>query len=145
MFNALGKTKAAFEWAKSWDFLDGYLKLNTITTADGDAAFVTQQSDLIVDDPFIDGTAPRRFSFQLHMVTPWSEGYDEVNEESIAVVSKWIDWVNAQFDLGNIPDFGDTAKITGIETDQNMPSINVTNPEESLAEYVFFGRIDYVE
>lgn len=145
MYNALGKTKAAFEWAKGWEELNEYLKLNAVTTEDGDAAFVVEQSDLVVDEPFIDGTAPRRFSFQLHLVLQWSDGYDDVNEDAIAKMSSWLDWVNAQFDLDNLPDFGESAIITGIESDQNVPTINIVNPEEGRAEYVFFGRIDYIE
>lgn len=145
MFNAQGKAKSVQEWAKGWKPLDEYLKLNALVLKDGDAAIIPVYSDLVVDDTeYADGTAKRRFSFQLRIVTQWSDGYDSVNEDAIALVSGWIDWVNKQFDLENYPDF-DGAIIVAIESDQNMPAINVTNAEDGTAEYYFFGRIDYIE
>lgn len=149
-FTAEGKASAVFEWARDgWPFLDGYLKMNALITNEEEATCVPESDDIVIDDyeSFIDGTAPRRFSFQLRIVMPWSDGYDQVNQNAFRTVSSWVDWVNAQFDEGNLPDLGlgDGAYITAIETDQNMPSIDVTNPEEGLAEYIFHGRINYVE
>lgn len=145
MFNAQGKAASVQEWAKGWKPLDEYLKLNALISKEGDAAIIPVYSDLVIDGvEYADGTAKRRFSFQLRIVTNWSDGFDSVNEDAMALVSGWIDWVNAQFELGNMPDF-DGAIIESIESDQNMPAINVTNPEEGTAEYYFFGRIDYIE
>lgn len=138
------KADAVFNWIRDgWDVLDGYLKMNAIITSKGDAAVIPESDELVVDEPYIDGTAPRRFSFQLRIVMPWSDGFDIVNRNAMSDVSSWLDWVNAQFDKGNLPEIG--AKVTAIETDQNMPSIDVTNPDEGLAEYLFHGRIDYIE
>lgn len=145
MFTIEGKPKIVYEWAKTWPVLDEYLKLNTVTNAEDEAAFVTEETDLITGDPFIDGTAPRRFSFVLHIVLPWSDGYDDINVESLKKATTWMDWVNSQFDEGNIPDFGEGVTIEGIETEQNMPLLNVVNPEDSWAEYLFHARINYIE
>lgn len=146
MYTAAKKADKVLQWAKDgWDFLNGYLKLNALLLDDYEAALVPVYSDLVVDDTeYLDGTAKRRFSFQLRIVTQWSDGYDDINARAMDLVSKWLDWVNAQFDDGNLPDFGN-AIITGIESDQDMPSIDVTNPDEGKAEYVFFGRINYIE
>lgn len=149
-FVADGKASAVLEWARDgWPFLDGYLKMNALISQDGEASCIPETDEIIVDpeDGFIDDTYRRRFSFQLRIVMPWSDGYDPVNQDAFRTVSSWVDWVNAQFDAGNLPDLGlgDSGFITGIETDQNMPTIDVTNSDEGLAEYIFHGRINYVE
>lgn len=140
-----GKTEAVTEWAKTWPEFDGYLRLNAITTELGVNSLVTNYNDVAVDEPYLDGTAPRRYMFSLNLILDWSDGTDDVNLDSIKYASKLLDWVNDQFEEGNIPDFGEDAYITGIETDQNLPSLNVTFPDEALAQYTIAARINYVE
>lgn len=139
-----GKTDAVTEWAKTWPDFDEYLKLNATTNEVGEASLVTNYTDVAVSEPFIDKTAPRRYTFSLNLILAWSDGYDDVNMESIRQASKLLDWVNDQFEEGNLPDFGG-ALITSIETDQNLPALNVVFPDESLAQYTIAARIDYIE
>lgn len=139
-----GKTDAVTEWAKTWPDFDEYLKLNATTNEVGEASLVTNYTDVAVSEPFIDKTAPRRYTFSLNLILAWSDGYDDVNMESIRQASKLLDWVNDQFDEGNIPDF-DGAIIQSIETEQNLPALNVVFPDESLAQYTIAARIDYIE
>ena len=141
--NAQGKTAAMLEWAKTWPELDGYLKLNAFVTEDGEASLSPVQNDAVVTR-YIDGTAVRRYTFQLRMMTMWSGGYDPVNEAAEALAASWQDWVAAQYDLGNVPDFGG-AKVTGIEPVYNVPALNFVYQDDGLAEYLIQAVVTYAE
>lgn len=143
MANIEGKTDAALEWAKGWSHLDGYLKLNALINEDGDATLTTTYDDAVIQK-YIDGTAVRQFTFQLRVITSWSDGYDSTNIEAMKLATSWLDWVNEQYEIGNIPDFGD-AEITSIEADQNTPALNKVDQDESLAEYLIQAVITYIE
>lgn len=136
-----GKTNAAVEWAKTWEELDGFLKLNAILTEDGDASFTTVYNDA-KGEPFIDGTARHEFTFGLRLVLPWSDGNDTINAEAELLMEKWRDWVDEQFPH-NIPKW-EGAEIEGIYALYDVPAIMVYQ-EDSLATYDFQARIIYVE
>lgn len=136
-----GKTKAALEWAKTWEHLDGFLKLNAIKAKDDDASMTTVYSDS-QGTPFIDGTARREFTFGLRLMLPWSDGYDEVNENANELVEKWRDWVDVQYP-NNVPDW-QGAEIEAIEALYDVPAVTIYE-DDSLAEYRFMARITYVE
>lgn len=137
-----GKTSAALEWAKGWPHLEGYLKLNSIITEDGDASFDTSYNDVAIQK-YNDGTAKRQYTFQLRIITPWSDGFDPVNIQAERLASSWLDWVGRQFP-DNIPEW-DGADITAIEPAQNAPALNRVFQDESLAEYLIQAIITYIE
>lgn len=140
---AEGKTAAVFEWAKSWPELDGFLKLNAITTEEGEAAINIVQNDAEMSR-YIDGTAVRQFTFQLKFIALWSNGFDPVNQAAEAFAASWQDWVSAQYEAGNLPDFGD-ANITGIAPVWNVPALNFVYQDDGLAEYLIQAVITYEE
>lgn len=144
MADITGKTEAALEWAKTWPELDGYLKLNAIITKDGDATFDTSYNDVSVVE-YNDGTALREYTFQLRVITAWSDGFDPINIEAMKLSSQWLDWVSHQFEDGNIPDFGEDAKIQGIFPVQNVPALNAVYENDNLAEYLIQAKIRYIE
>lgn len=141
---ATGKTAAVLEWAKGWPDLEGYLKLNAIVTEDGDASLNVVQNDAAVSR-FIDGTAVREYTFQLKVITAWSDGFDAVNERAEAFAASWQDWVSAQYALGNVPDFGEGAEVTAIEPMWNVPALNFVYQDDGLAEYVVQAVVTYEE
>ena len=136
-----GKTDAALEWAKSWPYLDEFLKLNAILARDDEASFQTVYSDS-QGEPFIDGTARHEYTFMLKLMLPWSDGFDDINQEAERLLEQWADWVDVQFP-DNVPDFGE-AEIDDIRALYDVPAITVYQ-EESLAEYNFQARIIYTE
>lgn len=138
-----GKASAVFEWLLKWPALDGYLKFNAILTEPDAASFNVVPTETVVER-YIDGTARRSYAFQLKAVLPWSAGYDPVNVEAEALVSSWLDWVSAQYALGNVPEW-DGAQITDIRPTQNAPGLNFVYQDDGLAEYVFEAVIDYEE
>lgn len=137
-----GKTSAVFEWAKGWPGLDGYLKLNSVITKDGDASIDPGVEDLIVQQ-YIDGTADRQYTFTLRIVVPWSDGTNEVNVEANELVAGWYDWVGDQFPI-NVPDWPG-AEITAIEPSYNIPALSAVYQNDGLAEYAIEATISYTE
>lgn len=136
-----GKTKAALEWAKTWPDLDGFLKLNAIKNDDGDASMTTVFGDS-KGEPFIDGTARHEFTFGLKLMLDWSDGFDPTNAEAETLVEQWRDWVDAQYEENNVPEWD--CEIEDIRALYDVPAVTVYQ-EESLAEYNFQARITYVE
>lgn len=136
-----GKTNAALEWAKTWPYLDEFLKLNAILTDNDEASFQTVSSDS-AGSPFIDGTAKHEYTFMLKLMLPWSDGYDPTNEEAEKLLERWADWVDEQFP-DNVPDFGE-AEIEDIRALYDVPAVTVYQ-EDSLAEYNFQAQITYTE
>lgn len=135
-----GKTDAALEWAKTWPYLDDFLKLNAILTEDGDAALTPVFGDA-KGEPFIDGSARHEYTFGLKLMLPWSDGHDPINADAERLMERWRDWVDEQFP-GNVPDWG--CEIEDIRALYDVPAVTVYQ-EESLAEYNFQARITYVE
>ena len=118
MADMAGKTDAVMEWAKGWPELDGYLKLNALIAEDGEATLATSYTDSPIEE-YNDGTAKRRYSFFLKVVTAWSDGYDPVNADAERLASSWLDWVNSQYP-GNVP-IWHGASIIGIESQCRVP------------------------
>lgn len=135
------KTDAVLEWAKTWEPLDGFLKLNAIKNEDGDASMSTVFGDN-EGEPFIDGTARREYTFMLKIMLPWSDGFDPTNAEANKLVTGWREWVDGQYDKGNVPEWD--CEIENIRSLYDVPAVTVY-PEESLAEYNFQARITYIE
>lgn len=139
-----GKTKAVVEWLKTYPDLGGYLKLNATELNAGERTVNTVYNDSKVKE-FINGTVERQYTFALVMVCDWSSGFDAVNEEAEEWGEEWLDWCDAQFKAGNVPDFGEKCTIRAIESLQNIPSLAATYQEEQLARYMFQARITYWE
>ena len=131
------------EWAKSWPDLDGYLKLNAFVTQDGEASITPVQNEAVLTR-YIDGTAVKQYTFQLRIMTLWSGGYDPVNEAAEEFAASWQDWVEKQYGLGNLPDFG-KATVTGIEPVYNAPALNFVYQDDGLAEYLIQAVVTYEE
>lgn len=142
MADMAGKTAAVLEWAKGWPELDGYLKLNALIAEDGEATMATSYTDSPLET-YNDGTAKRRYSFFLKVVTAWSDGYDPVNEDAEKLASSWLDWVNDQYPA-NVPDWPG-ASIVGIESAQGQPSLSAVYQDDGLAEYAIQAVITYIE
>lgn len=138
----MSKAAAFLEWAKGWPYLDGYIKLNALTIAPGEASANPLASERVIRQ-YIDGTADRVYRAQMRLVLRWSDGYDAVNADADRLANEWAEWVNAQFELGNVPAWG--AEITDIRTAEDMAALNVALQDESTAVYLFTAEIYYTE
>lgn len=138
----MSKAAAFLEWAKGWPYLDGYIKLNALTIAPGEASANPLASERVIRQ-YIDGTADRVYRAQMRLVLRWSDGYDAVNADADRLANEWAEWVNAQFSLGNVPEW--EAEITDIRTAEDMAALNVALQDESTAVYLFTAEIYYTE
>lgn len=138
----MSKAAAFLEWAKGWPYLDGYIKLNALTIAPGEASANPLASERVIRQ-YIDGTADRVYRAQMRLVLRWSDGYDAVNSDADRLANEWAEWVNAQFSLGNVPAWD--AEITDIRTAEDMAALNVALQDESTAVYLFTAEIYYTE
>lgn len=139
----MDKAAAFLEWAKGWEPLEGYLKLNALTIAPGEASTSPEASERVIRS-YIDGTADRVYRAQMRIVLRWSDGYDDVNAEADALANSWAAWVNSQYQLGNVPAW-EGAEITDIRTAENMAALNVAMQDDSTAIYLFTAEIYYTE
>lgn len=143
MLSLKDKAGKVIDWAKEWDGFGGYLKLNAIVTVNGQASLVTNPVD-ITDVKYIDGTAERRFLFNLRMILPWSSGFDGTNEDSMALATELYDWVVEQNELKSYPQW-EGAQITEVFPTKSFPTVNFVYEEDELAEYLVSVEIDYKE
>lgn len=137
----MDKTQAVFTWAKGWPDLDGYLKLNALNTASGEASMATVVSDRSVTE-YIDGTAERVYTFALNLVLDWSNGYDSINGAAMALSSSWLQWVADQDAAGNLPGLPNAWKVEPL---QDIPALAMVYEVDSLAKYQFQARVYYRE
>lgn len=143
MWTLKEKTDAVVEWAKQWEGFDEFLKLNAIVIDEGQATLVTDPQDISLIK-YIDGTDIREYAFDLRMVLPWSNGYDQINDNSMAFAVALQDWVVEQRAKQNYPAWED-ATITDIQPTQTMPKLNMVYQEDALAEYLVHVLINYQE
>lgn len=139
----MGKAEAFLEWAKGWPYLQGYLKLNALTVAPGEASVNPVASERIIRQ-YIDGSADRVYRAQMRLVLHWSDGYDAVNADADALANQWAAWVNSQYDLGNLPVW-EGCEITDIRTAEDQAALNIALQDESSAVYLFTCEIYYTE
>lgn len=137
------KADKVIDWAKKFPKFEGYLKLNAIVTVNGEASLVTNPVD-VTDVKYIDGTADRRFLFDLRIILPWSDGFDGTNENSMAFATELYDWVVEQNELKSYPEW-EGATITEAFPTQSFPTVNFVYEEDELAEYLVSVEIDYTE
>ena len=143
MWTLKDKTQAVVEWAKQWEGFDEFLKLNSIVIDEGQASLVTDPQDVSLVQ-YIDGTDIREYGFDLRMILPWSDGYDQTNDNSMAFAVMLQDWVVKQNEIGNYPDWGN-ALITNMQPTQTIPKLNMVYQEDALAEYLIHILINYEE
>lgn len=143
MLSLKDKTLAVVEWAREWEGFGGYLKLNALITEDGDSTLVTDATDNVITQ-YISGEAERRYSFNLRMVLPWSDGYDSTNENSMAYAVRLYDWLTERESAHEYPEWPG-AKITALVMSQSLPQVNFIYEEDALAEYLIQCTINYEE
>ncbi len=141
--NIEGKTEAVRAWLETWPELEGRLKLNAAEMQAGEFAMNTVYNDTAIKE-YINGACDRAYTFSLVMVRDWSDGFDTMNAKAMSFGEHWVDWLSAQYQAGNLPDFGD-ATILSIEPLQNVPGLAEVHESEQIARYLFQARITYRE
>lgn len=127
--------------------------INFINAKDNDVQLLTDGNEVYLNRTFVDGSVLKRYTFSLVItksITNMALAKDGVLSENIddlADIQAFMDWVNAQGDERNFPDFGEDCVIEEMHTTAENPSINGINTEVSpaLALYSMEIRIDYID
>ena len=130
------------------------LFFNVINAKDNDKQIITQSNEKSLNKNFVDGSVMKRFTFTIidfrsviYQPLPKVEGYTSENVEEMFDVQGIIDWVNAQADEQNYPDFGNDYQIDSMRTTSENPNLNGvdTSVSPALAKYSMSIQIDYID
>lgn len=144
MSSTADKLDGVYRWLKGYPELGGLLKLNATELKPGECSMAPVYGDHQVGE-YIDGTMIRQLTFGVQMARDWSSGFDVVNVDALAFGSRWMDWVDMQYDAGNFPDLGSGCTVTAIQSLQDVPSLAGAYAESSMAKYMYQARIWYEE
>lgn len=136
------KADKLIEWARQWEGFDGYLKMNALVNADGDASLNVIANERVIMQ-YIDGSAIREYTAQFKVVTPWSGENDPTNSDAERFLCGLVEWLNKQFP-DNLPDWPG-ATITELHTQDNVPSLDFVHEQDELAEFSIILIITYQE
>lgn len=130
------------------------LFFNFLNAKDENKQIISQSNDKALNKPFIDGSVMKRYTFSLidfrsvaYQPIPKTTEYTSENVEELFDVQAIMDWVNAQADLRNYPDFGKDAVIDGMSTTSENPNLDGvdTSVTPALAKYSMSIQIDYLD
>lgn len=116
--------------------------------------FITTSNSEKYTQRFIDGTEAKNYLFTLLTFKTISynaivkkEGYPAENITELAEFQEVIDWVNAQDDLNNYPDFGAECHIDRIMCTTANPVIADVDSdiEPAIATYSITISVDYLD
>jgi hypothetical protein len=141
-----------------------YIKNNPLFYNFGEAKsdnkqVVTIANDVSVDEPYIDGSVKRRYTFTLidyQSVTYNAVVTRTINNESTSVsenldntfkVQQVADWVTEQSEARNYPNFGSNCVIDDMLVVTDQPNMNGVDRAvtPALAKYSISIRIDYID
>lgn len=110
--------------------------------------------DKVLNKPYIDGSVLKRYTFTIYdyrsityQALAKIPGYPNENKEELLDVQGIIDWITAQNDEQNFPDFGEDCIIDDISVSTNTPALNSvdTTLTPALAKYSITIMVDYLD
>lgn len=130
------------------------LYFNFANIKDSITQFITLSQDVAVDTPYIDGSVLKRYSLTVISYLSISEnpivkvaGYTNENVSDMAEVQTLIDWIKAQNEERNFPNFGNDCLVESIRTTTNNPVLDQIDATKTppLAKYTFTVQVDYID
>lgn len=130
------------------------LYFNFVNAKNNNKQFVTVANDVVTQQPYIDGSISRTYTFTIidfksvsYNPVPKALGYTDENVDDMSQVQALIDWVNEQNDNHNYPDFGEDCVIDSMVALSDNPSLNSvdTTLTPALAKYSITIQIDYLD
>ena len=140
------------------------LYFNLIQAKDSSVQIVTTSEDTIMRKPYIDGSIPKKYTFNLvtfksitdlaivkdySTSTSTSEENEYINEnvDDLADVQALLDWLQDQEESRNYPNFGDDCYIDSLQTTTDEPRFDGINSELTppLAMYSIAIVINYID
>lgn len=130
------------------------LFFNFANAKNNDVQIVAEGNDISLNSKFVDGSVLKQYTFNLLVYKAISydpvvavAGYPNENVDDVFEVQAILDWVNAQNDAENFPDFGYDCVVDSIEALTTNPAMNGVNASVNppLATYNITIRITYLD
>ena len=127
---------------------------NYINGKDNDKQIVTVSNDKSVNRAYINGAVMKRYTFTLIDFRSMTDqalvktpGFPNENVEEMFDVQEILDWVEAQAEERNFPDFGEDCEIDSMQTSSDTPNLNGVDSsiKPALAKYSMSIFIDYID
>ena len=151
----IDKNKAVIDYLLTCPDIQGSpLYFNFIEAKDNSNQFITNANDTIINQPYIDGSVEKVYTFTLIAFKSISynpvtqvEGYTDENVADMADVQKLIDWVTSQNKIRNYPNFGGNCVVDNIKANSNNPNLDSvdTTLTPALAKYSISIEIEYLD
>ena len=130
------------------------LYFNFINAKDNTNQFFTESNDQYTNITYIDGTVKRLYTFTILTFKSAADiavvklsGYENENLSDMHDIQALIDWVQAQENIHNYPDFGEDCIVESIMATTNEPKFEGIDEqvEPPLAVYSTSIRIEYLD
>lgn len=127
---------------------------NYINGKDNDKQIVTVSNDKSINRAYINGAVMKRYTFTLIDFRSMTDqalvktpGFPNENVEEMFDVQEILDWVEAQAEERNFPDFGEDCEIDSMQTSSDTPNLNGVDSsiKPALAKYSMSIFIDYID
>lgn len=151
----MDKNKAVIDFLITCPYiLNTPLYFNLINAKDNTKQLITLGNDKAVEQPYIDGSVLKRYTFTL--VDFRSVSYNPIVKTNVDgnenIDEYWdvqgvIDWISEQDDEGNYPYFGNNCVIDKMEVLTDNPTLDSIDVSvtPALARYSFTIRIEYLD
>lgn len=115
---------------------------------------ITIANDTRVNVPFIDGSVRKRYTFTIidyksvaYRAVSTRTGASDENLDNALEAQQLIDWIEAQEDARNYPNFGNDCTIESMVAVTDQPNLNSVDRSvtPALAKYSISIRIDYID
>lgn len=149
----MDKTQAMVQFLQTCPVIENNpLFFNFGNIRDGAHQIIMRSDDVSTRRPYVDGGVQKRFTFSIDSFksVSYNSIIDTVTDENLeefAEIQSVIDWITAQNDLGNYPDFGEDVIIDSMESITERPEMlgvddTINSP---MAIYRISIRIDYLD
>ena len=112
----------------------------------------TQATDVSLHKTFIDGSELKRYTFNIDSCksltpNPVIDGLSAENVDELSEVQELIDWINAEGEAQNYPDFGDCCFVDSMKCLTEEPMLLGVDKEQNppIAIYRVSVQIDYID
>ena len=130
------------------------LFFNFINAKNDNKQIVTTANEKLLNRAFVDGSVMKRYTFTIidfksvaYRAVIKNPLYVDENVEEMLNVQAIADWISAQADARNFPDFGDDCIIEEMRTLTDNPKLDGvdTSVTPALAKYSISIQIDYLD
>lgn len=149
------KNKSVIAWlCECPQIKNNPLYFNFIQAKDNNKQLIINTSEKALERPYVDGSVLKRYNLTIMdyrsvsfipVVKDSSKSNENIDE--FLDVESIIEWVKAQENLRNYPDFGDGYLIDSVEAVTGVPTLNGvdTSLTPALAKYSITIRINYLD